>query len=64
MATTGDDQRAWTSAYLAGAVPGLAIDHERKIFHSMGDGDPVRDSCTVHFNGRVPGREWFWKTIC
>lgn len=61
LATTGDDQRAWTSAYLAGAVPGLKIDHERRIFHSMGDGDPVGDSCVIHFNGRVPGLREFWE---
>ena len=64
MATTGDDQRAWTAAYLAGAVPGLAIDHERRIFHSMGDGEPVGDSCTVHFNGRIPGRDEWWRAYC
>ncbi len=64
MATGGDDQRAWTAVYLAGAVPGLAIDHERKIFQSMGDGDLTGDTCALHFNGRTPGRDEWWRAYC
>ena len=64
MAATGDDQRAWTSAYLAGAVSGLAVDRERAIFCSEGDGDTKEaDPCSRHWNGRIPGRDEFWKTL-
>lgn len=64
IAKDGDDQRAWTEAYLSGAVPGLMIDHWRRIFCSEGDGDTAgADPATRHWNGRVPGREEFYKVI-
>lgn len=58
----GDDQRAWTSAILSGAV-GMQLDHGRVLFQSMGDGDPYGDACVAHFNGRVPGRGDLWKGL-
>lgn len=63
-AETGDDQRAWTTAYLAGALPTVQIDHARRIFSCIGDGAEAMaaDTCVKHFNGKIPGRDDYWKT--
>jgi hypothetical protein len=65
VAKTGDDQRAWTDAYLAGMIPQMQIDHGRHIFSCAGDGKQalMADTCMMHFNGHVPGREEYW-TSC
>lgn len=59
-----DDQLVWTRAYLAGALMGAQIDHARRIFASVGDGDAAlkADSCIKHWNGRVSGREEYYTT--
>jgi hypothetical protein len=58
-----DDQRAWTRAYLGGAL-NIQIDHGRRIFQSMGDGVVLGDVCVGHWNGRVSGRKEFWEALC
>lgn len=57
-----DDQRAWTAAYLANALPEVQLDYSRSLFSSMGDGESAfkADSATKHFNGKIPGREEFY----
>lgn len=56
-----DDQRAWTAAYVQGVLPGVQIDHGRRVFCSEGDGDTGgADPCFRHWNGKVPGRDEFW----
>lgn len=63
-ATGEDDQRAWTAALLAGVLPNVRIDHERRIFCSQGDWDTEKaDPCSRHYNGRVPGRQEFWEAL-
>ena len=60
-ATTGDDQLAWTKAFLHKAES-ITLDYERYLFCSEGDGDTASaDPCVRHWNGRVPGREEFWE---
>lgn len=63
-ATTGDDQRAWTVAYLADLLPNLQIDHGRRILSCVGDGGEAlkADTCVMHFNGKTPGREYYWQS--
>lgn len=58
-----DDQRAWTRAYLGGAL-NIQIDHGRRIFQSMGDGGALGDVCVGHWNGRVSGRKELWGALC
>ncbi len=62
-AATGDDQRAWTAAYLDKALPDVQIDHSRRIFSCMGDGPVAEsvDTCVRHYNGHVGGREEYWR---
>lgn len=64
-AVGGDDQRAWTKAFLAGCLPDCGIDHGRWIFSSEGDGEATKnaDPCVRHFNGRTPGRWEFWEQL-
>lgn len=64
-ATDEDDQRAWTTAYLEGLLPDVQIDHGRWMFSSVGDGKSaeVAQSCAKHWNGRVPGREGYWRQL-
>jgi hypothetical protein len=64
--TGEDDQRAWTTAYLAGLLPSVQIDHARRIFSCVGDGDSAvrSDSCVRHWNGRMGGRDKYWEDIC
>lgn len=66
MAEGGDDQRAWTKAYLSKQLPQVVIDHSRRLFSSIADGeDALRaDSCVKHWNGRTEGREEYWRSIC
>jgi hypothetical protein len=58
---TEDDQRSWVLTYLMGKAD-IKLDHGRRVFASLGDGDASRDcdSCVKHWNGKVPGREEFW----
>ncbi len=57
-----DDQRAWTAALTAGLLPSVQIDYGRYIFCSEADGDTAgADPCVRHWNGKVLGREDFWK---
>lgn len=62
-AVTGDDQREWTKVYLAGLVPGLKLDHERRVFACIADGqDAIKcDAPIKHWNGRVEGRKEYWE---
>src|SRR5574340_640 len=48
-----NDQRIWTSAFLAGLLPGSVIDTERKIFQTMWGTEiyEVDSPCVVHYNG-------------
>ncbi len=70
MATTEDDQRAWTAAYLdqyrlSYRGPRIMLDRDRRVFCSMGDGDcEAATSATRHWNGRVQGREEYWRARC
>lgn len=65
-ATDEDDQRAWTTAFLADLLPNVQVDHGRWLFSSIGDGQSaeVARSCVKHWNGRVPGREDYWRKLC
>lgn len=63
VAMDEDDQRAWTTAYISGLIPGLVIDTERRVFCSMADGVEA-DSCVAHWNGRIPGRQDYWEETC
>jgi len=62
LATTEDDQLEWTKLFLSG-VKGIAIDHGRRVFASISDGQAALDcdSCVKHWNGRVPGREEYYE---
>ncbi len=61
-ADSGDDQRAWTKAYLDKALPEVQIDHARRIFACASDGDAAlkADTCCLHWNGKLPGRGEYW----
>ncbi len=64
VAADEDDQRAWTTAYIGGLIPGLVIDSERRVFCSESGGDTAdADPCIRHFNGRVPGRKEYWESL-
>jgi len=67
---SGDDQRAWTKAFLNGYLPGARLDYNCKIFQTMHQTDepfashgyvvnPVTRSlpCFVHFNGSSCGAD-------
>lgn len=62
---SGDDQRAWIRAYLAGALPDLWIDHGRWIFSSVADGREAEqaDCCVKHWNGKIRGRQEYWEGL-
>lgn len=61
---TGDDQLAWTTAFLADYLPEVSIDYFRQIFCSESDGDTSKERpCVRHWNGRTGGREKFWEEI-
>ncbi len=63
VADNEDDQRAWTTAYIDGLIPGLVMDTDRSVFCSMADGVEA-DSCIKHWNGRIRGRDEFWEGMC
>lgn len=60
-----DDQRAWTAAYLAGALPDVQLDYTRTLFACVGDGNSalIAKSATLHWNGKIPGRKEYWDDI-
>ncbi len=62
-ARDGDDQRAWTKWFTF--QRGGVLDYGRRIFASVADGPHALQSgaCTLHFNGRTPGREEFWTRV-
>ena len=64
-ATSEDDQRAWTAAYLAKAIPDLQIDYHRRLFSCVADGEDAlkANTCVLHFNGRVGGRNEYYETL-
>ena len=64
-AKDGDDQRAWTTAYLADMLPDVQIDHARRSFASVGDGQTAlnSDACIKHWNGRCPGRQDYYNLL-
>ena len=57
-----NDQAAWAQAFLAGTE--ITIDHQRHIFCSEGDGGTANaDPCVRHWNGKIPGREDFFRSL-
>lgn len=60
-----DDQRAWTSTFLAGMLPDVQIDHARRLFSCVGDGESAlaADTCVMHWNGKLPGRQEYWEAM-
>ena len=59
------DQRAWTTALLAGILPEVTLDYARRIFACVGDGPGIMsaDTCVMHWNGGVAGRDRYWKAL-
>jgi hypothetical protein len=52
----GNDQRAWTDAYLGGLLPGAVIDTERQIFQTMWGTERHEvntDASVIHYNGGI-----------
>lgn len=63
-ASDEDDQRAWTTTYIRQAEEfDITLDKQRRLFQCMGDGTPIADPCVLHWNGRTPGREEFWRKL-
>lgn len=62
-ARDGDDQRAWTKWFTF--QRGGVLDYGRRIFASVADGEGALQSgaCTLHWNGRTPGREEYWAKV-
>ena len=55
-----NDQAGWSVRYLE-AWPRIQLDKDSWIWRSMSDPDDGRPSCVRHWNGKIPGREEFWK---
>lgn len=53
----GNDQRAWTDAFLGGLLPGAVIDSQRLIFQTMWGATEEElasaNPCVVHYNGGI-----------
>lgn len=52
----GNDQRAWTDAFLGKLLPGAVLDTDRKIFQTMwgtGLADVSPDASVIHYNGGI-----------
>lgn len=60
LSSDGNDQTGWTIAYLEKCFP-LKIDHESQLFRSM-NSPAHTDSCVYHWNGKLPGREEWWRS--
>lgn len=60
-ATDENDQRAWTAAFLAGQLPFVQVDADRRLCVCQSDGrDYDTSPPVIHWNGRTPGRAEFF----
>lgn len=60
LSSDGNDQTGWTIAYLEKCFP-LKIDHESNLFRSL-NSPAHTESCVYHWNGKLPGREEWWRS--
>ncbi len=58
-----NDQSGWIGAILSGDVPWVVMDRTSRLYQSMNSPKPKEPACVLHWNGKVPGREEFWKSV-